>query len=182
MSGNSFAFPFDPARPAASLVRADHPSLHAPAVPVEHFDAALVTLLEQMRTICAAADGVGLAANQLGLPVAVAIAWLPPETDGAARPLPIELVNPRLIATEGDVLYEMEGCLSLPCLHGRNVSRPDRLILEADDRNGRRRRIEAAGFIAEILSHELDHLDGRLYPERAERIVWTPGFRIRGVR
>ena len=182
MSGPHLDVPFDPQRPAASLVRADHPALHRPAEPVTRFDADLATLLERMRTICAAADGVGLAANQLGLSAAVAIAWLPPESDGAARPAPIELVNPRLLSAEGEVRYEMEGCLSLPCLHGRHVLRPERVTLEADDRYGRRWRLEAEGFIAEILSHELDHLDGLLYPERAARLVWTPGFRIRGVR
>lgn len=182
MSGPHLDFPFDPQRPAAALVRPDHPALHAPTEPVTRFDDALVTLLERMRIICAAADGVGLAANQIGLSAAVAIAWLPPDSDGAARPAPIELVNPRLLSAEGEVHYEMEGCLSLPCLHGRNVLRPERISLEADDRHGRRRRIEAEGFMAEILSHELDHLDGRLYPDRAARIVWTPGFRIRGAR
>jgi peptide deformylase len=182
VSGPHLDFPFDPQRAAASLVRADHPALHAPTEPVTRFDADLVTLLERMRTICAAADGVGLAANQLGLSAAVAIVWLPPESDGAARPAPIELVNPRLLSAEGEVHYEMEGCLSLPCLHGRHVLRPERISLEADDRHGHRRHIEAAGFMAEILSHEIDHLNGLLYPERAARLVWTPGFRIRGVR
>lgn len=180
MSGPHLDFPFDPQRPAASLVRPDHPALHAPTASVATFDAALARCLDRLIAVCDAADGVGIAATQVGLGAAIAIVWPPAPERGAARPAPIELVNPRLIEADGERIYEIEGCLSLPCLHGVEVRRPERVRVEATDRAGRRFVLEAAGFVAEIVSHEIDHLEGLLYPERATRLVWSPAFRVPG--
>jgi peptide deformylase len=95
----------------------------------------------------------------------------------ATRPSPIELVDPVIVGQGEEVVWDAEACLSLPCVRGLRVHRPDRIVVRGADRHGRVRTFEASGFIAEIFSHELDHLDGHLYPERAEELVYDPDFR-----
>lgn len=175
-------FPFDPTNPAASLVRPDHPALHAPTEPVDPRDPDLRRSVERLIAVCLAADGVGIAANQVGLSVAVAVIAPPSSEEGSPRPAPIVLLNPEVVVEAGERVWAVEGCLSLPCLHGAEVRRPESIEVRADDLHGARRRLRAEGFMAEIVSHETDHLMGRLYPERAERLVYTPNFRIRGAR
>jgi peptide deformylase len=182
-----YAFPFRADRAVESLVASDHSVLHAPAVEVgEGGDPRLGRLIDRLIAVCAAAPGVGIAAPQVGVGLRVAVVWPPSAEDGrdpdapAVRPHPIELVDPVIVATGEEVVWEAEACLSLPCVRGLGVRRPDRIVVRAADRHGRVRTFEATGFIAEIFSHELDHLDGRLYPERAEKLVYDPDFRPHG--
>ena len=75
------------------------------------------------------------------------------------------LINPKIIAQEGEILSENEGCLSVP-EYRANVKRASRILVEAVDRDGNPQRIEAEGLLAIVLQHEIDHLNGKLFIDR----------------
>lgn len=100
-----------------------------------------------------AAKGVGLAANQVGIATRVAVV----DADGTR----IALVNPRVVEGDGRATQE-EGCLSIPDIYA-DVTRPERVTLEALDGNGAPYRLEAEGLLARAIQHEIDHLDGILF-------------------
>lgn len=115
---------------------------------------------EQVRRLVAdlfetmdAARGVGLAANQVGVSRRVAVV----DADGDR----FAMIDPTIIETEGRVTAE-EGCLSIPDIYG-DVTRPERVVLEALDQEGNRYRKEATGLKARAIQHEIDHLDGILF-------------------
>ena len=123
---------------------------------VDKFDKRLRTLLDDMADTMYKADGVGLAAPQVGvLKRAVVI--------DVGEGL-IELVNPEIIASEGEVVGP-EGCLSVPERRG-TVERPERVTVKAQNRDGREVQIEATELLAVALCHEIDHLDGVLYVDK----------------
>ena len=123
---------------------------------VEKFDKRLRTLLTDMAETMVDADGVGLAAPQVGVLKRCVVI---DTGDGL-----IELVNPEIIATEGSVVGA-EGCLSIP---GRRctVERPEKVTVIAQNRNGESIRLEAEGVLAVAICHEVDHLDGILYIDK----------------
>ena len=123
---------------------------------MEKFDKRLRTLLTDMAETMVDADGVGLAAPQVGVLKRCVVI---DTGDGL-----IELVNPEIIATEGSVVGA-EGCLSIP---GRRctVERPEKVTVIAQNRNGESIRREAEGLLAVAICHEVDHLDGILYIDK----------------
>jgi peptide deformylase len=100
-----------------------------------------------------ASRGVGLAANQVGVGQRVAVV----DADGTR----IALVNPRITEAEGRATQE-EGCLSIPDVYA-DVTRPERVTLEALDQDGAPFRLDATGLLARAIQHEIDHLDGILF-------------------
>jgi peptide deformylase len=114
--------------------------------------ALLADLWDTMRT----ADGVGLAANQIGVARRVAVV--------SVEGHDFALVNPVVVERAGKAKQE-EGCLSIPDLYAE-VSRPDRVVVEAADETGAVRRIEGTGLLARAMQHEIDHLDGILFLDR----------------
>ena len=100
-----------------------------------------------------AAKGVGLAANQVGVIQRVAVVGV--EDDRFA------MINPVVVSAEGRIRAE-EGCLSMPDLYGE-VTRPERIVLEALDEQGQPYRRELGGYVARAVQHEIDHLDGILF-------------------
>jgi peptide deformylase len=114
--------------------------------------ALLADLWDTMRT----ADGVGLAANQVGVARRVAVV----SVDGQD----FALVNPVVVEHGGKAKQE-EGCLSIPELYA-DVARPERVVVEAADETGAVRRIEGTGLLARAMQHEIDHLDGILFLDR----------------
>ncbi len=100
-----------------------------------------------------AAKGVGLAANQVGVGRRIAVV----DADGDR----FAMINPVIVETEGRSTAE-EGCLSIPDIYG-DVTRPERVVLEAVDEEGRAYRREATGLKARAIQHEIDHLDGILF-------------------
>jgi len=110
-------------------------------------------LVDDMYETMDAAKGVGLAANQVGVARRVAVV-----DAGEDR---FELIDPVIVESEGRAAAE-EGCLSIPEIYG-DVSRPDRVVIEATDRHGHRFRKEATGLMARAIQHEIDHLDGILF-------------------
>lgn len=100
-----------------------------------------------------AAKGVGLAANQIGVARRVAVI----DADGHR----IAMINPRVVSAEGRATAE-EGCLSIPEVYA-DVTRPERVVLEALDAEGKPYRLEADALAARAIQHEIDHLDGILF-------------------
>ena len=123
---------------------------------VTKFDRRLAVLLDDMADTMVQADGVGLAAPQVGvLKRAVVI--------DVGEGL-IELVNPEIVFSEGEVIGA-EGCLSVPGRRG-TVKRPQKVRVRAQDRKGDPFEVEGEGLLAVCLCHELDHLDGVLYVDK----------------
>ncbi|MFE1958824.1 peptide deformylase [Streptomyces sp. NPDC059479] len=138
------------------------PALHACCEPVTDFGPALSELIEDLFATMYAARGVGLAANQIGVPLQVFVYDCPDDED--VRHLG-HLVNPRLTRADDIVLRGPEGCLSLPGIEA-GTERYDHAVAEGVDRHGEPLRIEGTGFFARCLQHECDHLDGMVYPDR----------------
>ncbi|TDB99232.1 peptide deformylase [Actinomadura sp. 7K534] len=141
------------------------PVLHRPCRPVEEFDAALRELADDMFASMYEAEGVGLAANQIGVDLCVFVYDCPDE-DGERRKGAV--VNPvlELPTLENRRLDDdEEGCLSVPGPHAR-VARPDQATVYGFDVTGTPISVEGTGPLARCLQHETDHLEGKLYIDR----------------
>ena len=128
---------------------------------VEVFDARLHTLLDDMAETMYSASGVGLAAIQIGILKRVV-------TIDIGEGL-LELINPEIIETSG-AEEGAEGCLSVPGKVGQ-VVRPTYVKVRAQDRNGDFYEVEGEGLLARAFCHEIEHLDGHLYIEKANNII-----------
>jgi peptide deformylase len=137
------------------------PVLHTTCEPVTDFGPALAGLVEDLFATMYAARGVGLAANQIGVPLQVFVYDCPDDED--VRHLG-HLVNPRPVATDGPLVRGTEGCLSLPGLEA-GTERFDRSVVEGFTSDGEQVRVEGTGFFARCLQHECDHLAGTVYPD-----------------
>ena len=130
--------------------------------PVEKFDLRLAILLKDMADTMHDADGVGLAAPQIGIVRRVVV------IDVGDEHGVIELVNPVITDRSEEMQTGREGCLSLPNRQGI-VTRPMRVKVHAQDRHGRPFDLEGEGLLARAICHELDHLDGHLYIDFMDR-------------
>ena len=137
------------------------PALHKVCRPVEKFDGRLHKLLDDMKETLIDANGVGLAAPQVGILRRVVLVDTGDEV--------LELINPSLLETSGEQVGA-EGCLSVPGKYGL-VKRPNYAKVRAQDRNGNWFEVEGEELIARCFCHELDHLDGILYTEVMERFL-----------
>ncbi len=137
------------------------PALHKVCKPVTAFDAKLHKLLDDMAETLEEANGVGLAAPQVGILRRVVIVDTGEEI--------LELVNPTLLETDGEQ-EGAEGCLSVPGKYGL-VRRPYYAKVRAQDRYGDWYETEGEELIARCFCHELDHLDGIIYTEVMERFL-----------
>lgn len=140
----------------------NHPLLRSPAQEVKNINSGVIRLLDDMIETMREAEGVGLAANQVGVSKRIFIV-----ADG--EDLIYELINPRCDQAEGESVG-IEGCLSIPGCYGE-VSRAEKIVIRALNRKGREVRLEAEGLLARILQHEMDHLEGVLFTDKALRLV-----------
>ncbi|MFN8646633.1 MAG: peptide deformylase [Gemmatimonadales bacterium] len=129
------------------------PVLREASKPVPVVDDAVRRFIADLWETMYAAKGVGLAANQVGVATRIAVV--------DAEDQRLVLVNPRIVEASGKETGE-EGCLSVPDLYA-DVTRPDRVVLEALDEHGQPYRVELAGLAARAVQHEIDHLDGILF-------------------
>lgn len=146
--------------PVMEIKKAGDKVLKAIAVPVEKVDRKVKQLLDNMAETMYAADGVGLAAPQVGVSLRVVVIDV---GEGI-----IELINPEIIAKEG-CESGSEGCLSVPGMYGE-VERYATVTVEALNRSGKKFRISGSGLLARALQHEIDHLNGILFIELAKTI------------
>ena len=130
--------------------------------PVTDIDGQLQQLIEDMAETMYAAPGVGLAANQVGSSNRILV--FDEMSDDQKRQYQV-IINPKLIESDGELLSENEGCLSVPEFRS-DVKRSARVLVEGVDREGKPMRMEAEGFRAIVLQHEIDHLDGTLFIDR----------------
>lgn len=136
------------------------PVLRRRAEEVPAVDDEVRALIADMFDTMRAAEGIGLAAPQVGVSWRVLVADI-----GADGPGPLALVNPVLVEASPERERAWEGCLSLPGLEAE-VERSVRVVVEGLDGEGRPIRLEAEGLLARCLQHEIDHLDGRLILDR----------------
>lgn len=138
------------------IVTSEDPILRKTSRPVERFNEKLWQLLDDMKETMYKAQGVGLAAVQVGFLRRVVVIDV---GDGY-----IELINPEIIEQSGEEISE-EGCLSVPGESG-NVKRPTYVKVKAQNRNGAWRILEGTDLKARCFCHEIDHLDGTLYTDK----------------
>lgn len=129
---------------------------------VTAFDERLWTLLDDMRATLAAENGAGLAAPQVGILKRAVI------IDVRDKHGVIELINPEIVSSEGRQMGG-EGCLSAPG-EWRDVERPFRVTVKAQDRNGKEFTMTGEGMLARAFCHEIDHLDGILFIDRVKPV------------
>lgn len=137
------------------------PVLKQKAQPVVKVDDEICRLIEDMAETMYKAPGIGLAANQVGKPIRLVLIDLQrPEYEHGL----IVLINPEIVRASGEASFE-EGCLSIP-EYFATVKRAEEVTVRGLDRDGNAVQIEASGFLAVVLQHEIDHLEGKLFVDR----------------
>ena len=147
------------------------PVLREPARPVKELAPEIRTLIDDMFATMRAAQGVGLAAQQVGRTEAVCVVEIPEsydvEDENGPRlnpdiPLALALVNPKIVEVSSETCSMEEGCLSFPDIRG-NVERPWSIVVEHLGRDGKSQTTQLNGFFARAVQHEMDHLAGDLF-------------------
>lgn len=143
--------------------------LYKPTQRVRNFGPALHALLDNMAETMRNANGVGLAAPQIGVGQRITVIEYPEDEDDPENTLRLyELINPKILKTRGSDVGQ-EGCLSIPGL-AADVKRATQVTVRAQDRYGDEFRLKAYGWLARVIQHEVDHLDGELMLEKAEQV------------
>lgn len=152
------------------VITLPHPVLRRKARKVTDFGAELQTLIDDMIETMRTAPGVGLAAPQVNVSQRVIVVEFGDEEDEDVPAKLYAVVNPEITRTSREVVMGTEGCLSIPEIVG-DVERPEDATIKGYNRHGQPVKIKASGWLARIFQHEVDHLDGVLFVDRAER-VW----------
>ncbi len=139
---------------------------------VTDFGPDLQTLIDDMVETMREAPGVGLAGPQVNVPLRVIVVEFGDEDDEEVPPKLFSVVNPEIVRASQDEIVGTEGCLSIPTVVG-DVERSDAVTVKGQNRHGKLIKIKAKGWLARIFQHEIDHLDGILFVDRALR-VWQP--------
>ena len=142
------------------ILTAEEPILRERAKKVTTFDASLHRLLEDMLETMRDAPGVGLAANQVGVPLQVAVIELEEKVT--------ELINPQIVRASGEII-DWEGCLSVPGFVAE-VARSAKVTVKAKNRHGKEFRVKGEELFARALQHEIDHLNGVLFIDHLSKL------------
>lgn len=142
-----------------NIVKDTDPLLRKKSREVQEIDDRIITLLDDMRDTLKVAEGVGLAAPQVGILKRVILVDTGDEI--------LELINPVIVKQSGHQ-DSLEGCLSVPGVRG-HVDRPKKVVVQGYDREGNLMEYRAEDFVATIFCHETDHLDGILFTDKADR-------------
>ena len=140
------------------VVRLGDDILRKKAEPVEEITDEIRELVREMFVTMEEEDGVGLAAPQVDRSIRLFVVKADDHVERA-------FINPQIIATSQEVCSYEEGCLSIPKMY-EDVVRPERVTVQARNEKGRRFTLEAEGFLARVIQHEYDHLDGILFIDR----------------
>jgi peptide deformylase len=162
-----------------TIVTLPDPVLRRKARPVTKFDETLQTLIDDMIDTMRDAPGVGLAAPQVGISERVIVVEYaePEETEEGEEPQEVEpklyvMVNPEIAKASPETVVGVEGCLSIPMLVGE-VERSQEIRIKGLNRRGQPMKLKVDGWLARIFQHEIDHVNGVVFTDRAER-VWQP--------
>ncbi|GCE06889.1 peptide deformylase [Dictyobacter aurantiacus] len=148
------------------LIYYGNPLLRQKAKKIHRFDASLPRLAQDMFETMHANNGAGLAAPQIALSIRFFVVELTdPETEKHYK---VAMANPDIVKSEGEQIG-LDGCLSIPGYYGVNVRRANRVVVKGQDVRGKPMRVDAQGYFAWALQHEIDHLDGILYLDLLER-------------
>jgi len=154
------------------IVTVPHPTLKRNARKVTDFGPQLQALIDDMVETMRVAPGVGLAAPQVDIPLRVIAVEFGDEEDETVEPKLYTVVNPEIVRASKDTLVGTEGCLSIPGIVG-DVERSKSVTVKGFSRRGQPMKIKAKGWLARIFMHEIDHLNGVLFTDRAIQ-VWQP--------
>jgi peptide deformylase len=158
------------------VVTTPHPVLRRKARKVTLFNKDLQTLINDMIDTMREAPGVGLAANQIGVPERVIVVEYVMDEDNenvdSSQKKLYVVINPEIIQSSLEKVKGIEACLSVPNLYG-DVERFEQIVIKGFNRYGKPSRIKAKGWLARIFQHEIDHLEGVLFIDQASR-VWQP--------
>ena len=146
------------------VVQTGEPVLREKCVEIKSFNADLCALLDDLKETVRAENGAGLAAPQIGVNKRVVVVDV---EEGF-----FEMVNPVIVSAKGEQTGP-EGCLSVKGKQG-TVTRPNKIKAEYRDRIGKKHKLTAEGFFARAVCHELDHLDGILYTDKASEVYDLP--------
>lgn len=148
-----------------------NPVLKKKTEKVEHIDENLKKLVENMFETMYNADGIGLAANQVGVSKSLVIIDISRNDNFKNQP-PLVLINPEIITFSEEKDEFLEGCLSIPNFY-ETVDRPEAIEIKFYDLNMKEHKIEANDLLARVMQHEIDHLNGILFFERLSPIKKT---------
>jgi peptide deformylase len=155
------------------IVTLPNPVLRRKARSITRFDAELQTLIEDMVDTMREAPGVGLAAPQVGISDRLIVVEYPEDDELENSPKKLYVVvNPEIKEISEETEMGIEGCLSIPNLHGE-VERSLAVTVKGQTRHGQPFKIKAKDWLARIFQHEIDHLDGVVFTDRATK-VWRP--------
>jgi peptide deformylase len=155
------------------IITLPDPVLRRKARPVTRYDAELQTLIEDMIDTMREAPGVGLAAPQVGVSDRVIVVEYEENDEEENSPKKLYvLVNPEIKVTSEETEEGIEGCLSVPGWQGE-VNRALAVTVKGQTRRGQPMKVKAKGWLARIFQHEIDHLDGVVFTDRATK-VWKP--------
>lgn len=163
-----------------TIVTLPEPVLYRKARTVKKFDKDLQTLIDDMIDTMRDAPGVGLAAPQVGISerlIVVEYADEPEEESEDEEPKEVKpklyvMINPEIVKTSEEKVMGIEGCLSIPGLVGE-VERFEEIQLKGLNRRGQPMKVKAKGWLARIFQHEVDHINGVVFTQRATK-VWKP--------
>jgi peptide deformylase len=162
------------------IVTLPDPVLRRKAHAVETFDKNLKTLIDDMVETMRDAPGVGLAAPQIGLSERlIVVEYYQHDEDEENEEAPKKIwavLNPEIVKASEEKVMGVEGCLSIPGLVGE-VERHEAIQVKGLNKHGKPIKIKAEGWLARIFQHEIDHLNGVLFPDRATR-VWRPSQEV----
>jgi peptide deformylase len=142
------------------IITAENPILRRKAKKLHRFDPSIAKLADEMFETMHSAGGVGLAAPQIAQSIRIFVAEYEDHK--------VAMVNPEIVKAEGEVLGT-EGCLSIPGYVGENIRRAEKIVVKGQDVRGKAMKVNAEGWFARVLQHEIDHLDGILFLDRLDR-------------
>ena len=163
-----------------TIVTLPDPVLRKKARPVSVFDKKFQALIDDMVETMRQAPGVGLAAPQVGISERlIVVEYAEPPEEGEeddevkeVKPRLYVMANPEIVKASSETVLGVEGCLSIPGLVGE-VERYTMVQIKGLNRRGQPMKIKAEGWLARIFQHEIDHINGVVFPDRATR-VWKP--------
>ncbi len=154
------------------IITVPHPTLRKKARPVTKFDGKFQKLVDDMVETMRDAPGVGLAAPQVNISLRLIVVEYGDDEDESVPPKLYMVANPEITRASTETEMGVEGCLSIPGYVGE-VERAYAVVVKGQDRYGKPVKYKLDGWVARIFQHEIDHLDGVLFTDRATR-VWQP--------